>query len=48
MTAKIAKLGIRIYEIPSFLLWKNISTRERIYWIDGVWAIIYILIQNLS
>ena len=48
ITAKIAKLPIRIYEVPVDYHGRSYAEGKKIGWRDGVWAIICILKYNCA
>lgn len=47
ITAKIAKLNVRIYEVGISYSGRNYDQGKKINWRDGVWAMICILKYNL-
>jgi len=47
ITAKIAKLGLRIYEVPISYYGRTYEEGKKIHMSDGLWALWYILYYNL-
>jgi glycosyltransferase involved in cell wall biosynthesis len=47
ITAKMAKKGVRIYEVPISYYGRNYSEGKKITWKDGIKAVFYILKYNL-
>ncbi len=47
ITAKVAKLGCRIYEVPISYSGRDYSEGKKINWRDGLWALVCILRYNL-
>ena len=47
ITAKIARLGIRIFEVPISYHGRTYEEGKKISYKDGLWAIFYIIYFNL-
>jgi len=47
VTAQVARLGCRIYEVPVSYHGRTYAEGKKITWRDGVWALWYVLRYNL-
>jgi glycosyltransferase involved in cell wall biosynthesis len=47
VTARVARLGCRIYEVPVSYHGRTYAEGKKITWRDGVWALWYVLRYNL-